>query len=65
MFRVPRSVASVVRFIAIALNVLMFLGASICAGTLASITPLVDELQRLGFRLAAKTRDAVLKLAGE
>jgi len=35
------------------------------AGFLAAIKPSLDQLQILGFRLAAQTRAAVLKLAGE
>lgn len=35
------------------------------AGMVESVTPLIDHLQKLGFRLAAHTRQAVTKLAGE
>ncbi len=35
------------------------------AGLVESLTPLIDHLQALGFRLAAHTRRAVLELAGE
>jgi len=35
------------------------------AGILASVRPLLERLQSLGFRLDARTRDAVLRLAGE
>jgi uncharacterized protein len=35
------------------------------AGHLAAVTPVVDRLQALGFRLASETRSAVLELAGE
>ena len=35
------------------------------SGLIESVTPLIDELQALGFRLAAATRRAVLELAGE
>ena len=35
------------------------------AGIIPSVGPLLDRLHRLGFRLAAHTRAAVLKLAGE
>jgi predicted nucleic acid-binding protein len=35
------------------------------AGLLAAVTPVVDALQRIGFRLSAPTRAAVLHLAGE
>jgi len=34
-------------------------------GRLAQIEPVLAHLDRLGFRLSAKTRTAVLKLAGE
>ncbi|MDX1520877.1 MAG: DUF3368 domain-containing protein [Anaerolineae bacterium] len=34
-------------------------------GLVQTVTPLLDQLQALGFRLAAHTRGAVLKLAGE
>jgi len=34
-------------------------------GLVPALTPLVDELQRLGFRLSKDTRNAVLRLAGE
>ena len=35
------------------------------AGLLAAVKPCLDQLQLRGFRLAAQTRAAVLKLAGE
>jgi len=35
------------------------------AGLVPALTPLIDELQRLGFRLSKDTRNAVLRLAGE
>ena len=35
------------------------------AGLVPALTPLVDALQRLGFRLSKDTRNAVLRLAGE
>ncbi len=35
------------------------------AGSISAVKPCLDELQVLGFRLAAQTRAAVLKLAGE
>ncbi|OPY49890.1 MAG: hypothetical protein A4E49_02972 [Methanosaeta sp. PtaU1.Bin112] len=35
------------------------------AGHLSEVRPSLDGLQEQGFRLAAQTRDAVLKLAGE
>jgi hypothetical protein len=35
------------------------------AGLVPAITPVVERLERLGFRLAPETRVAVLKLAGE
>ncbi|WP_295426671.1 DUF3368 domain-containing protein, partial [uncultured Thiodictyon sp.] len=35
------------------------------AGLIASVTPLIDELQRRGFRLSHPTRCAVLRAAGE
>lgn len=35
------------------------------AGFIDRLTPLMDELQSLGFRLAPQTRRAVLELAGE
>ena len=35
------------------------------AGFVSAVTPLVDELQRLGFRLSDDTRNAVLRMAGE
>jgi hypothetical protein len=35
------------------------------AGLVAAVRPLLDRLQALRFRLAAHTRTAVLKLAGE
>ncbi|MBI2987650.1 MAG: DUF3368 domain-containing protein [Deltaproteobacteria bacterium] len=35
------------------------------AGIIPAVRPLLDQLQSLGFRLAAHTRAAVLKLAGE
>lgn len=35
------------------------------AGLLSEITPILDRLQALGFRLAAPTRRAVLQMAGE
>ncbi|GAC1299772.1 MAG: hypothetical protein NVSMB1_26410 [Polyangiales bacterium] len=35
------------------------------AGLLPSVGPKVAELERLGFRLAVSTRDAVLRLAEE
>ena len=35
------------------------------AGIIPTVRPLLDQLQSLGFRLAAHTRAAVLKLAGE
>lgn len=35
------------------------------AGLLSAVTPQLDQLQALGFRLAPSTRAAVLKLAGE
>jgi predicted nucleic acid-binding protein len=35
------------------------------AGLVPAVTPLVDELQRLGFRLSRDTRNAFLRLAGE
>jgi len=35
------------------------------AGHLTAVKPSVDRLQELGFRLASKTRQAVLKIAGE
>jgi predicted nucleic acid-binding protein len=35
------------------------------AGHLSAVKPSLDRLQKLGFRLAQQTRDAVLKLAGE
>lgn len=35
------------------------------AGHLSQVTPVVDRLQELGFRLAEETRVAVLRLAGE
>ena len=34
-------------------------------GLVPAVTPLVDDLQRLGFRLSAGTRNAVLRMAGE
>lgn len=34
-------------------------------GLIARVGPVLDELQALGFRVAAHTRTAVLKLAGE
>ena len=34
-------------------------------GLIAQITPLLDRLQSLGFRLAPHTRLAVIQLAGE
>ncbi|MGV8039344.1 MAG: DUF3368 domain-containing protein [Thermoanaerobaculaceae bacterium] len=34
-------------------------------GLVAAVRPLIDELDRLGFRLATHTRRSVLKLAGE
>jgi uncharacterized protein len=34
-------------------------------GLIPAVTPLLNQLQDLGFRLAAYTRAAVLKLAGE
>ena len=34
-------------------------------GLVASVTPLIDDLQRLGFRLSARTRAIVLRRAGE
>ena len=34
-------------------------------GLIPSVGPRVAELERLGFRLAAETREAVLRLAGE
>jgi uncharacterized protein len=34
-------------------------------GRIARLEPLLTQLDRLGFRLSAKTRAAVLKLAGE
>lgn len=35
------------------------------AGLIKSVAPLIDELEDQGFRLAARTRRAVLDLAGE
>lgn len=35
------------------------------AGIIPTVRPLLDQLQSFGFRLAAHTRTAVLKLAGE
>jgi uncharacterized protein len=35
------------------------------AGLLSAIRPQLDQLHKLGFRLAAHTRTAVLKMAGE
>ena len=35
------------------------------AGLLQAVAPVVDELQALGFRLDPRTRDAVLRMAGE
>ena len=35
------------------------------AGIITAVTPSIDHLQSLGFRLASQTRTAVLKLAGE
>ena len=34
-------------------------------GLVPAVTPLVDDLQRLGFRLSEGTRSAVLQMAGE
>lgn len=34
-------------------------------GLISAVRPLIDELDRLGFRLASHTRRSVLKLAGE
>jgi predicted nucleic acid-binding protein len=34
-------------------------------GLLPAVTPLIDDLQRLGFRLSDRTRQAVLRMAGE
>lgn len=34
-------------------------------GLVSSVTPLIDDLQRLGFRLSARTREIVLRRAGE
>lgn len=34
-------------------------------GLVPAVTPLVDDLQRLGFRLSEGTRNAVLRMAGE
>lgn len=33
-------------------------------GLVPALTPLVDDLQRLGFRLSEETRHAVLRMAG-
>ncbi len=35
------------------------------AGLVPAVMPLIDDLQRLGFRLSNGTRQAVLRLAGE
>jgi predicted nucleic acid-binding protein len=35
------------------------------AGLIESVTPLIDKLEEHGFRLATRTRRAVLDLAGE
>jgi len=35
------------------------------AGRIERVTPLLNELESLGFRLADHTRAAVMKLAGE
>jgi predicted nucleic acid-binding protein len=35
------------------------------AGLIPALEPSLDDLQRLGFRISAHTRAAVLKLAGE
>lgn len=34
-------------------------------GLVPAVTPFLDRLQALGFRLAPQTRSAVLKMAGE
>ena len=34
-------------------------------GLVPAVTPLIDELQRVGFRLSDSTRRAVLRRAGE
>ncbi len=34
-------------------------------GLVPAVTPLIDDLQRLGFRLSEGTRNAVLRMAGE
>jgi hypothetical protein len=34
-------------------------------GLVPAVTPLIDDLQRLGFRLSDRTRRAVLRMAGE
>jgi hypothetical protein len=34
-------------------------------GLVSSVTPLIDDLQRLGFRLSARTREIVLRRVGE
>lgn len=34
-------------------------------GLVPAVTPLVDDLQRFGFRLSEGTRNAVLRMAGE
>lgn len=34
-------------------------------GCVPAVTPLIDDLQRLGFRLSDRTRQAVLRIAGE
>jgi len=34
-------------------------------GLVSSVTPLLDDLQRLGFRLSDQTRRAVLRMAEE
>jgi len=35
------------------------------AGLVSAITPLLDQLQGLGFRLSSHTREVILDLAGE
>jgi predicted nucleic acid-binding protein len=34
-------------------------------GLILSVTPLIEDLQRMGFRLSSRTREAVLQSAGE
>jgi predicted nucleic acid-binding protein len=35
------------------------------AGVVPAVSPVIEQLERLGFRLAPETRTAVVKLAGE